>query len=200
MGLVDKDGNEINDVNINISKRSADHQANREALNKGLNTTVFTSKEDMEAKADKLYGGAAKLRRQEKIDDKTLSFDIDDIESIRAFDIGYCPYGQTIIIKHLFIEEEIGNIIIPDSTSEGKKAVVVCTGLYAPNLRVGDVIILRPIDNGGKIYTTNRTFKGVKFAEVELGFVTGVFKSISEINSRVEEDFKRYNKLKGSVE
>lgn len=150
--------------------------------------TQFEDDDDMVSKAEKKY---RKANLEEAELDKTKGFDIESIESIRAFDVGYTPMGNTVLIKIIREEHKIGLIIIPDGTALGVKAVVVVPGLYVNNLLLGDIVMLKGESPSKPIPPhIDRKFKDVNFWEVPFEAIAGAFVSREKLITRIGAENK----------
>lgn len=150
----------------------------------------FNSIEDM---ADNIYAKSQDAIEKEVETDKEKGFDINDINSILNFKVGYTPVGNTVLIKTIKGEEKVGNIIIPDNSTRGTKAVVIVPGMLVTMLRKGDIILYKATLEGS-VASVERIFNGVKFHEIDYYAIAGVMKDIDEMNERVKDMWENYKK------
>lgn len=198
--LTDKDGNPLKskeessvpqDFNIRISKRSASHTADKEALSKQVGRTMekFSSEEDMINKAQERFQTNYEKEKQK---DLSNGFNIDDENSILSYEIDYTPIG-TMIVKFIKEEIKIGNLYLPDNGIENKKAIVMIPSLYDTVFRKGDIILFRPtkFNQYGKSefgYPPHleRQFKNVTFQEISAEDISGILTRREEVVKRIQ--------------
>lgn len=167
---------------IKASERTRSHLNSPGATNR-----TFGTMEEMVSSANSIY---TNVNVEEHEKDKKNGFDINDIESIKAFRAGYTPVGNSVLIKVIKEEQKIGNIIIPPGSGDSIKAVVVVPGLYVNNLKVGDIITFK-LAQGGKVQLppmVDNTIKGIKFKEVSYEAILGVFIERETIIDRIAEE------------
>lgn len=152
----------------------------------GVHPTTLDSKID-----EKL--NAAQIRSEREIqEDKENGLDISDIESIRGFDLGYVPLGNSVLLKEIRQDQEIRGIVIPDMSNEVSKAVVIETGTLIEGLRKGDVVTIKPSTSGDRIPSIERTIKGIKFKEYSYLALAGVFVPKVVYMERIKEENNGY--------
>jgi hypothetical protein len=131
-----------------------------------------------------------------KLKDKEKGFDIDDIESIRNFDLGFTPSGNTVLIKRISVEEKYGNIIIPDMSSTETKGVIVETGIYVGTVEKGDIVSLHTKGEGGQSINLSkviheRILKGITFYECSYDLISGIFKNKQKVLQTIKDNIKK---------
>lgn len=138
---------------------------------------------------DKEFDMGLKKFQKDVEEDKEKGFDINDIESIKAFAkaVEYTPLFNTVVVKQIREEQKVGSLILPDSSATGKKAVVIIPGMYVSQLQAGDIVTLQ---GDGRIQYFNRVFKGVSFWELNVDSIGGVFKSREVIMQRLKDENK----------
>lgn len=147
--------------------------------NKRKGDILFNGNVDFD-RAKEIAEAATKEMLKEIEEDKEKGLDIHDIDSIINFDIGYTPLGYTVIVKEIIENQKIGLIYLPDTSEMSRKAVVIETGHGIHAIKPGDVISYRELPDKSKNYdkyTSTRVFKGVKFKEISMDMVAGVYKS-----------------------
>lgn len=175
----------MDDFQINIPSRPANQNADREALKKqpGSIHRTFNDMKDLEESANSIYAKAGEAHKEMIEKDKAAGLDVNDIESIRNFKIGYTPLGNTLLIKQIHEDLKYGSILLPDGSNNNKKAVVIVPGLYVTTLKKGDIITLKPTTTGRAPYV-KRTFKGVEFDEIDYDLVGGIFMEEEDYRTR----------------
>lgn len=169
-------------------------KASDRTRSKNLNSDRnFVSQTDMELQAEKLYAGHANKLKKEQEEDVVNGLDINDIESIKNFNICYTPLGNSVVIKQLHEEEQIGKIIIPAGLDiTDRKYIVMVPGLLVNMLNRGDIITMKGTPSG-KLDVIDRKFNGVKFIEVDFYAIAGIYKSEQDMQKRVEALTDKYN-------
>jgi hypothetical protein len=190
--LTDAKGNPIGDKNvqINISNRSANHNADRQALSKSRGSDIkFTSEEDMINKAETAF---KTLIEKEHEEDLKNGFNVNDKNSIDSFNIDYTTI-DTILVKFIKDEVKQGKIILLSATIEDKKAIVMVPPLYNDLYKKGDIITFKPstVSRGGKAefafpMHVERKFNGVTFQEIAAENISGIMISREEARKRIE--------------
>lgn len=138
----------------------------------------------LDSKIEEKFNASIKEWRVEVEEMKEKGLDIEDIESIKAFDIEYTPIGSTIIVKELKNDEKFGSIIIPDIAKEVRRGVVIETGLYAHELRKGDIVAYK--HNVKDHNFRDVEFKHIKFHEIDIDAVSGVYLKKQEVVERLK--------------
>ncbi len=187
--LVDKNGETIKDVQFNIKKESGSHLADRKALHSGQGSTKpFKDMDDLEKMASNIYATAVDDISKEYEADKKAGLDINDLESIKNYKLGYTPIGETLIVKYIKEEQKVGSLILPDSTSDSKKAIIITPGLYISTLFKGDIVILKGQSKANPYpYEAKRTFNGITFNEIPVEAVAGVFHEREDIIQKIKD-------------
>jgi len=182
--LLDSKGERINDLQFNLKKQSANHLADRKALHSKQGAIKpFKDEEDMIKTAETAFEGASKTLIELADKERELGFDIKDAKSIKNFKVGYTPFGTLLLVKIIYEEQKIGNILVPDNTALGRKAIVIVPGSYVTDLKKGDVVQLRPtsrgqyggIDHNALPPHVERVFNGIKFHEITMESILGVY-------------------------
>lgn len=171
-----------NDVeNIKASQTSRSH-----LIGAGANNRTFRSPEEMVAAAESIY---ATKNEDEINQDKVNGLDINDINSIINFKVGYTPSGNSLLVKFIKEETNYGKIILPDITNPNKKAVVIVAGLYVTNFKAGDIILLKGTSPSNPLPPhENRLFKNIKFKEISAEAAAGIFMDKNEWLDRIVKD------------
>jgi len=126
---------------------------------------------------DSLYAKHQNKQKQEAELDKEKGFDVYDPNSVARFDIGYTPTGNTVIVKEIYEEKSVGGVLLPDTMTDLKVAVVVVPGLYVSALKPGDKVMFKKDPNGKNPDFVPRIFKDIRFSEVDWYAIAGVFQS-----------------------
>lgn len=192
MEIIDPKDAEKNTVSVESIKAS---QRTRSHLNNaGTIGRTFGSMDELLEKAEEIYGSAGKAMVKEHEKDKENGFDINDVESIKNFNIDYTPLGNSVVVKFIREDLKLGEIIVPDTSNHGRKAVIMVAGLYVDTLKRGDIVRLRPMAPqrpGAKINqdelppSVDIIFNNVKFSEISYEAVAGVFLSREVVNGRL---------------
>ena len=157
--------------------------AKGDTVSKPIKFTDARKKDNLEDKAELMKNSAVEEFKKEMEEDKAKGLDINDIESIKAFDIGYCPLGSELVCKQIIEEHKIGSIHVPPgSDAAPTKVIVIETGMHVGYVEKGDVLLL----NGGRLHAFTIQFKGIKFKLIDYSAVNGVMKPKSEILARVK--------------
>lgn len=193
--LVNGQGDEIvsnTDLGKEIESVKASSRTRSHLIAPGNVARTFDSIEDMNAQAEEALSMRDKDYLKEVEEDKLNGFDINDINSIINFDIEYAPIGSTILVKFLR-EDKLGStIILLDSSSESKKALVVEVGMFVDYIKKGDIISVRGQDSRNPLPPSiERTFKGVKLKEINYESVTGIYMKKQELIKRNLADMKQ---------
>jgi len=191
--LLDSNGQPINDLQFNLKKQSANHLADRKALhNKQGYTKPFESMEELEKQANSIYAKAGDDNKEEYEKDKLNGLDINDMSSVMAFEPDYTPLGDTLLVKYIKEDNQIGTIILPDSFNKDKKAVVIVPGLLVTTLFKGDIIIMKGSDRNNPYPPSyKRRIKDIDFEEIPSMAVSGVYKSREALLARIREEDKK---------
>lgn len=192
--LLDSKGEPINDLQFNLKKQSANHLADRAALhNKQGYTKPFDSMEDLEKQASAIYAKAADTNKEEYDKDKEKGLDINDINSVLAFEPDYTPLGDTVLVKYIKEDHKIGTLILPDSYNADKKAVVIVPGLLVSTIFKGDIIVLKGSDRNNPYPPSfKRKIKDIEFEEIPSMAISGVFKSREAVIDRIKQEDKKH--------
>lgn len=174
----------MNETSMKASDRTRSHllTGHQKALN-GL------SVEDMAVRAEQDFGN---IYTKNIAADKEKGFDVESLDSIINFDVGYTPSDTAILVKLIRQEEKIGSIIIPDRSNPNAKAVIVVPGFRVYNYDAGDVIMLRSTGRE-PLRALSRTFKGIEFHEIDESFIAGNFISRKEWYNRTIKKNKEIN-------
>ena len=146
----------------------------------------FDSPEEMAKHATEAYQIGVKKVNQIEID---KGFDISDINSVLAFETGYTPIGNSIILKEIPKEvvEEENKLIVMDLSNTSKKYYVITPGLMVTTLEKGDIVNLGNFTGEG-VKVINKTFKGITFVEAEYYSITGVYHPLIEMKERISRN------------
>lgn len=187
----------MDEVNINMSPRTANHTADRLALSKqGNSYKKFESMEELEKDFKEAYAHLNENDQKylkEKEADRLNGLDIDDADSIANFEVNYTPLGSTLLVKFLR-EDDLGSkIIILDSTAKIKKGLVIQPGVFVDYLKKGDIISLRNERDARQPLpdAIEHKFNGITLKEINYESCAGIFMKAKDFRKRQMEDIKR---------
>jgi hypothetical protein len=145
----------------------------------------FSSPEDLVKQAKRDYEGEQSILNKIEYD---AGFDVKDINSVMAFDPGFTPIGNTVLLKQIPTEiKSAGNLSIIDNSLEGKLFYVITTGLLVRNLHKGDIVTLSATVSGG-VSSVRKIFKKVTLWEVDYYSISGIFMAKEELEERIAKD------------
>jgi len=185
----------ITDEDIKIKTIKASERTRTHLNSPGTTNRTFDSMEAMVENAESKYKKSF-IDEMEK--DKEKGFDINDINSINAFEFDYCPLQYTVVVKFIREEQKVGSIIIPDSSSLTFKGVVIEPGLMVNNLKRGDIVTFKPtlVDPKKQLFNPipdnmEIIIKGIVFKEVSYESIAGVYLKREKLIERIAEENKK---------
>lgn len=151
----------------------------------------FRSKDDMEESAKRLYAQAEDKIKKEYESDVAQGFDIKNPNSVNTFSVKYTPIGNTVLVKVLHDELKEGSLYLINENTKGKRAVVITPGLLATTLKKGDVVALKPTQDG-QLMGMEHKFAGVIFHEIDYHAISGVMEFENVMQDRLKEMWAQY--------
>lgn len=166
------------------SERSRSHLNSAATINR-----TFDTMKDLEKSAENIITRHLTAIEKEKEKDKNNGFDIDDINSVRSFDLNYTPLSNKVILKLIKKEKKIGELDIIDrsNTIIQSEYYVITSSLMNDSIEKGDIVLL----DGGNVTALKRIFKGVEFYEVDFYSIAGVYQPYEIIYKRVNSSKKK---------
>lgn len=135
---------------------------------------TFTSDEALKEHAEVAYRIGEK--RKNKIECEK-GFDVTEYDSVMAFDIGYIPMQNNIIIKEIpkdIVPDNDDNKLVPiDLSQEGTKYYIIAVSPRIVDLKKGDIVKIG--DPTGGIKYSKPYLKGIAFLEIQYYNVMGVY-------------------------
>lgn len=147
---------------------------------------------NLENVADNLYAKQTNGFEQIHENNKAKGLDINDPASIEAFESGYTPLGNTILVLEIHKEQKVGLIIMPDMLADGKQCVAITPGLLVNNVYKGDILSFKRDEASKWPPYEVRVLKGIELHEYSYHAFGGVFITSKEMKNRIATQDKAY--------
>jgi hypothetical protein len=178
MELLDSNGDALK--SIKASERSRAHLNSKGNINR-----TFPDMATLEKQGESIYAKEQDKIKEEYENDVKAGFDVKDINSILAFEPGYTPVGNSLLLKNIHKEQRKDQLFLPPGVGENPQGIVIVAGLYATIFRKGDIVSFNAT-MGGQIPTVKRKLNNVEFVEVDATYISGIHKPEAEIRERVK--------------